>query len=51
MRRFEFKDQKSHKFWEIEIEGDAYTVRYGKFGTDGQVQTKNAISKAGKLGE
>jgi uncharacterized protein (TIGR02996 family) len=44
MRRFEFKDAKSHKFWEIEIEGDAYTVRYGKFGADGQVQTKTFAS-------
>jgi uncharacterized protein (TIGR02996 family) len=44
MRRFEFKDAKSHKFWEIEIDGDAYTVRYGKFGTDGQVQTKTFAS-------
>lgn len=44
MRRFEFKDAKSHKFWEIEIVGDAYTVRYGKFGADGQVQTKTYAS-------
>jgi len=44
MRRFEFKDAKSHKFWEIEIEGDGFTVRYGKFGTDGQVQTKTFAS-------
>lgn len=44
MRRFEYKDAKSHKFWEIETEGDAFTVRYGKFGTDGQVQTKTFAS-------
>jgi uncharacterized protein (TIGR02996 family) len=44
MRRFEFKYAKSHKFWEIELEGDAYTVRYGRFGTDGQVQTKTFAS-------
>lgn len=44
MRRFEYQDAKSHKFWEIEIEGDAFTVRYGKFGTDGQVQTKTFAS-------
>jgi uncharacterized protein (TIGR02996 family) len=44
MRRFEYKDAKSQKFWEIEIEGDAYTVRYGKIGTDGQVQTKTFAS-------
>jgi uncharacterized protein (TIGR02996 family) len=45
MRRFEYKDAKSHKFWEIELEGDAFTVRYGKFGTDGQVQTKTFASE------
>ncbi|KIG13886.1 Molybdate metabolism regulator [Enhygromyxa salina] len=44
MRRFEYKDAKSHKFWEIELEGDAFTVRYGKLGTDGQVQTKTFAS-------
>src|SRR5690606_23609190 len=40
----EYKDAKSHKFWEIETEGDAFTVRYGKIGTDGQVQTKTYAS-------
>ncbi|MFO7565547.1 MAG: WGR domain-containing protein [Enhygromyxa sp.] len=44
MRRFEYKDAKSQKFWEIETEGDAFTVRYGKIGTDGQVQTKTYAS-------
>jgi uncharacterized protein (TIGR02996 family) len=53
MRRFEYKDAKSHKFWEIELEGDAYTVRYGKVGTDGQVQTKTfaASGQAGAAAE
>jgi uncharacterized protein (TIGR02996 family) len=45
MRRFEFQDAKSHKFWEIDLAGDAFTVRYGKFGTDGQVQTKTFASE------
>lgn len=40
MRRFEFEEGSSHKFWEIVVEGNAFTVRYGKVGTDGQVQTK-----------
>jgi uncharacterized protein (TIGR02996 family) len=44
MRRFEYKDAKSHKFWEIDLDGDAFTVRYGKFGTSGQVQTKTFAS-------
>jgi uncharacterized protein (TIGR02996 family) len=45
MRRFEFKDAKSQKFWEIELEGDSFTVRFGKIGTDGQVQTKTYASE------
>ena len=40
MPRYEFKDAKSHKFWEIEIEGTTFTVRYGRVGTDGQSNTK-----------
>lgn len=44
MRRFEFKDSRSYKFWEIEIEGAAFTARYGKVGTDGQTQTKSFAS-------
>jgi predicted DNA-binding WGR domain protein len=43
-RRFEFKDSRSYKFWEIEVEGDAYTVRYGRVGTDGVTQTKRFAS-------
>jgi uncharacterized protein (TIGR02996 family) len=46
MRRFEFKDGKSNKFWEIQLEGDSFTVRYGKIGTDGQLQTKSFASEA-----
>ena len=44
VRRLEFKDSRSYKFWEIEVEGNSYTVRYGKVGTDGQVQTKSFAS-------
>lgn len=40
MRRFEFKQGSSYKFWEIHVEGNAYTARYGKVGTDGQTQSK-----------
>jgi len=39
-RHFEFKDDKSSKFWEIAQAGDLVTVRYGKTGTSGQSQTK-----------
>jgi predicted DNA-binding WGR domain protein len=41
VRRFEFKDSRSYKFWEIAVEGSSYTVRYGKVGTDGVTQTKS----------
>lgn len=44
VRRFEYKDARSYKFWEIQIEGNAYTVRYGKVGTDGVTQTKSFAS-------
>ena len=40
MRRFEFSDGKSDKFWEIAVDGNTYTVRYGRRGTDGQSNTK-----------
>jgi predicted DNA-binding WGR domain protein len=41
MRRFEFKQGSSYKFWEIHVEGTAYTARYGKVGTEGQTQSKS----------
>ncbi|MEW6284559.1 MAG: WGR domain-containing protein, partial [Candidatus Eremiobacterota bacterium] len=39
MRRFEFQEGSSNKFWEIHHEGDSFTVRWGKLGTQGQTQT------------
>ena len=50
-RYFEFVEDGSSKFWEIKIEGDSYTVRYGRIGTDGQVKTKSAGSAAAALKE
>ena len=44
MRRLEYKDAKSHKFWELVVEGDSFSVRYGKVGTTGQTQTKTFAS-------
>lgn len=41
MRTFQFSDAKSHKFWNIEVSGDSFTVTYGKVGTAGQTQTKS----------
>ena len=39
-RHFEFKDEKSSKFWEITQADESVTVRYGKSSTAGQSQTK-----------
>ena len=52
-RRFEFNDGKSSKFWEIEVAGAQFTVRYGKIGTAGQAQTKQFAdaAAAGKAAE
>ncbi|HOX42964.1 MAG TPA: WGR domain-containing protein [Myxococcota bacterium] len=41
MRRFEFSDGSSNKFWEIELDGKSFTVRYGRIGADGQTQEKS----------
>ena len=46
MRRFEFVEGSSSKFWEVEVAGDALTVRYGRIGTQGQTQTKAFASAA-----
>nr|EMN22481.1 WGR domain protein [Leptospira santarosai serovar Arenal str. MAVJ 401] len=35
-----FKDDKSDKFWNIEVGGTSFTVTYGKTGATGQTQTK-----------
>ncbi|MEZ4234955.1 MAG: WGR domain-containing protein [Myxococcota bacterium] len=41
MPRYEFVEGSSSKFWEIERDGNTFTVRYGKIGTDGQTSTKS----------
>lgn len=45
-RRFEYKDDKSSKFWEICVEGNGFTVRYGKIGAEGQTQNKEFVDAA-----
>jgi predicted DNA-binding WGR domain protein len=40
MRTFEFRDNKSAKFWSIELQGKRFTVQFGKIGTAGQTQIK-----------
>ncbi len=41
----EFKDEKSHKFWEIEVSGNSHEVRYGKIGSKGRKSIKNFDSE------
>ncbi len=41
MRRLELVEGASSKFWEIELEGSGFTVRWGRIGTNGQTQQKN----------
>jgi predicted DNA-binding WGR domain protein len=38
---FEFKDEKSSKFWEINLYNSSLTTCYGKIGTTGQISEKN----------
>ncbi len=40
MRTFTYSDAKSHKFWNIDLQGEKVTVTYGRIGTAGQTQTK-----------
>ena len=46
MRRFEFTDDKSAKYWEIEQSDTDLNVRWGRIGTAGQSQTKNFADAA-----
>jgi predicted DNA-binding WGR domain protein len=56
MRRyFEFVEGKSSKFWEITVRTNNVTVRFGRIGTEGQIQAKvladvsTAVKHAEKL--
>jgi len=40
MPRYEFVQGKSQKFWEITLEGKAFTTCWGRLGTEGQSATK-----------
>lgn len=40
MRRFELHEEASGKFWEIDLDGASFRVRFGKLGAPGQTQTK-----------
>ena len=48
---FEYKDAKSHKFWQIESIGSLINIRYGKVGTDGQLIIKKTKSTDAAIAE
>jgi formylglycine-generating enzyme required for sulfatase activity len=41
MRRFEFSDSTSNKFWEVDVKGKTLNVTFGKIGTKGQSKLKD----------
>ena len=44
-RHLEYSDAGSRKFWEIVVQGAAFTVRFGRAGTTGQSQRKEFASE------
>ncbi|MDR1315898.1 MAG: WGR domain-containing protein [Spirochaetales bacterium] len=38
---FVYSDEKSNKFWSIEVTGNSFTVTFGRIGTAGQTQKKS----------
>lgn len=44
MRRYEFAEGGSQKFWEIDLKGSSFTVRFGRLGTEGQSKTTPCAS-------
>lgn len=54
-KRLELIDDKSNKFWEVEVSDNQLTIRFGKIGSEGVVKTKlstdnaNALKDAEKL--
>ncbi|HTU19290.1 MAG TPA: DUF4132 domain-containing protein, partial [Gemmataceae bacterium] len=45
-REFHFSEGSSNKFWAITVEGQEFTVEFGRVGTKGQTQTKQFASDA-----
>ena len=41
MRLFIYQDEKSHKFWAVEQQGNELHISWGKVGTKGQSQIKS----------
>jgi cell wall assembly regulator SMI1/predicted DNA-binding WGR domain protein len=45
-RNFRFREGKSDKFWDIELHGESFTIKWGRTGTEGQSQVKEFASEA-----
>jgi DNA ligase-1 len=45
-RHFEYVEGASSKFWEVSVQGNEMTVRYGRIGTNGQSKTKTFADHA-----
>ena len=41
MKTYIYQDEKSHKFWAVEQQGNELHISWGKVGTQGQSQVKN----------
>lgn len=46
VRRFEFSEGHSNKFWEVQVQGSDVTVRYGRIGSQGQTNVKSFPDQA-----
>jgi len=46
MRRFEFVEGSSNKFWQVQQQGASLLIQWGKIGTNGQAQTKEFAGDA-----
>lgn len=50
-RHLTFRDEKSDKFWSIDVNGNSFTVTFGKSGTTGTSQTKTFDTPEKSLAE
>jgi len=46
LKKFEYSDSKSHKFWNIKHKGSTVTTNYGRIGTKGQTKVKELSDSA-----